>query len=209
MKRISKAKRAANRRNAQQSTGPKTPEGKAASARNAVRHGLSSGDINVLPTEKQETLDALIRELNEQNEPKSAAEKFHIEQMIHARWNLLRVRRLEAEALDAMIENSGGENIDRGILSEIEKPGNVLDKLARYAAAAGRAYSRAVRDLAQLRANAKKAEQQNKANEARIWLAEELAKVKRKPLPACLFDEPAPVLQNEAKPAPLTMAARL
>ena len=40
----------ANRRNAQQSTGPRTEEGKRTSSLNALRHGLTSR-IVVLPTE--------------------------------------------------------------------------------------------------------------------------------------------------------------
>ncbi len=39
---VSDARRAANRRNASKSTGPKTDDGKAASRRNALKHGLTS-----------------------------------------------------------------------------------------------------------------------------------------------------------------------
>jgi hypothetical protein len=46
----------ANQHNASLSIGPKTPEGKAAAARNATRHGLS-GAFTVLPHEDQEEFD--------------------------------------------------------------------------------------------------------------------------------------------------------
>ena len=44
---VSPRKRLANRRNAKKSTGPKTPEGKRRSGRNAVKHGLLSRDLVV------------------------------------------------------------------------------------------------------------------------------------------------------------------
>ena len=50
---ISEKQLEANRRNAQQSTGPKTAEGKAHSSRNNLRHGLT-GHVNILPTENRQ-----------------------------------------------------------------------------------------------------------------------------------------------------------
>ena len=52
----------ANRRNAQQSTGPKTPEGKAAVRLNALRHGLRARTV-VLPGEQPEEFQQLCDDL--------------------------------------------------------------------------------------------------------------------------------------------------
>ena len=52
----------ANQANAQHSTGPKSPEGKAAVSQNNFRHGLS-GYFQVLPWEKQEEFDELLEDL--------------------------------------------------------------------------------------------------------------------------------------------------
>ncbi len=45
--RISPRKIAANRQNALKSTGPKTPQGKAYSRTNALKHGLFAMDLSV------------------------------------------------------------------------------------------------------------------------------------------------------------------
>ena len=42
---VSARKRRANRRNAQKSTGPRTPQGKATSSRNAITHGIFCRDL--------------------------------------------------------------------------------------------------------------------------------------------------------------------
>ena len=48
----------ANRRNAQRSTGPKTPERKARSALNALQHGIRSS-LAVIPGESPENFETL------------------------------------------------------------------------------------------------------------------------------------------------------
>ena len=76
----SKRKSAANRRNAQNSTGPKTPEGKAASAQNATSHGLSSS-FTVLPHEDHDAYAQLLEALHQEHIPATEHEKFLVAQM--------------------------------------------------------------------------------------------------------------------------------
>ena len=59
----------ANRRNALKSTGPKTPEGKAAVRYNAMRHGLLSEDVVLLPGEDEAALRELGELLREELQP--------------------------------------------------------------------------------------------------------------------------------------------
>jgi hypothetical protein len=180
---LTKAKIAANRRNAKKSSGPKTAQGKSNSSRNALRHGLSSGILTVLPTESQSDLEHLSASIHQEHKPASPAETFLTDQMIHARWNLARVRRLQAEAIDRILAaNPQNSNSDAALLDALDTPNNLLDKLERYAAAAERAYARALRQLQQLRANSQKIEKQNKAKEAQDWLQNALAQTRTRPI---------------------------
>ena len=58
----------ANQQNAQLSTGPRSEAGKAASSRNAVRHGLT-GAFRVLAHEDQQEFDQLSTRLVDEYEP--------------------------------------------------------------------------------------------------------------------------------------------
>ena len=89
---------AANRRNAEKSTGPKTAEGKAKSSRNAVTHGLRAASL-VLPTENQQDFDNLFFELEAEWRPQSQSERLLVEQMAVAQWKLLRTQRAQNKIL--------------------------------------------------------------------------------------------------------------
>jgi hypothetical protein len=85
----------ANRRNAQKSTGPKTPEGKAAVSMNALRHGLRARTV-VLPGENREEFNHLCDDLEVEWHPQSRTEQFYLEQMAVSQWKLTRMEVGEA-----------------------------------------------------------------------------------------------------------------
>lgn len=85
----------ANRRNAGRSTGPKTAEGKARVARNALKHGILSIDI-VLPDEDEAEFRAFDRRLREGFEPIGEAEEVLVDRIVATLWRLRRLQMVEA-----------------------------------------------------------------------------------------------------------------
>jgi len=86
---------AANRENAQKSTGPKTPEGRAAVRLNGVKHGLSAETL-VLMGENQADFDALIDSFEAEYQPATPTEELLVRQLVMAAWRQLRLYRAEA-----------------------------------------------------------------------------------------------------------------
>ena len=91
----SEKKAEANRRNALKSTGPKTPEGKAAVRLNALKHGLLSQEI-LLPGEDEEALRELGHNLRTELQPVGELENLLVDRIISAYWRLRRLGRVEA-----------------------------------------------------------------------------------------------------------------
>jgi hypothetical protein len=85
----------ANRQNALKSTGPKTPEGKAAVRLNAVKHGLLSEQV-LLPGEDEEALKELSEHLRAELQPVGYMESLLVARIIATHWRLLRLGRVEA-----------------------------------------------------------------------------------------------------------------
>jgi hypothetical protein len=84
----------ANRRNAQQSTGPRTEAGKQTSSLNALRHGLTSR-IVVLPTEDLAAYNKFAGEYFVSLAPETFPERQCAQTIIDTQWRLNRVRALE------------------------------------------------------------------------------------------------------------------
>ena len=85
----------ANRRNAEKSTGPKTPQGKLIVSKNAVKHGLLSRS-GLLLGEDSEAFKQLYDALFLEFAPESAVEVSLVERIIWTIWRLQRVPRIEA-----------------------------------------------------------------------------------------------------------------
>lgn len=89
---------AANRENAQRSTGPKSADGKATSSRNAVRHGVFAR-VATLPAEEQAEFDKLIAHLEEDLRPVGALEIILVEKIALAIWRNRRLLLAETASI--------------------------------------------------------------------------------------------------------------
>jgi hypothetical protein len=139
----------ANQQNAQKSTGPRSPEGKAASAQNAAKHGLASA-FRVLQHEDQDEFGELLTSLRDEHQPATEHQAFLVEQLAKTHWILARAQRLETLAFDQL---AGAEldpsDPDSAIIAKISETNpNVLSTLQRYAQNAERSYYKAFRELA-------------------------------------------------------------
>jgi hypothetical protein len=132
-----KKQKAASRRNARLSTGPKTPAGKAASSMNALRHGLRARTV-VLPNEKQADFDEMLLALQNQFQPQNPTEQHLVDQAAIAQWKLVRAETYEAEAAEAHPE------IDARIAT--------FSRMTLVTARLDRAFNKACRELERLQA---------------------------------------------------------
>ncbi len=98
----SEAQVVANRSNAQKSTGPRTPEGKAVVSQNAVRHGLLAQQAVIKgedPAEFEFHREQMLAELV----PAGAMESVLAERIVGLTWRLRRAERMQNEAIDALL----------------------------------------------------------------------------------------------------------
>jgi hypothetical protein len=95
---VSNKKLEANRRNAQQSTGPKTEAGKNASRRNALTHGLLAKEVVISRgdyKEDEEDFAVLLSGLREDFKPVGAIEELEVQEIAVCYWRKMRAIRYE------------------------------------------------------------------------------------------------------------------
>ena len=84
----------ANQQNARRSTGPKTPEGRAISSRNALTHGLSARAL-LMPDEDLTAFQQLLDSLYLEHQPVGAHEEYLVRQIALSQWRLNRLQRIK------------------------------------------------------------------------------------------------------------------
>jgi len=149
----------ANRINAQKSTGPKTPEGKAKSRRNALRHGLTAKTCMLADEDPNDLLD-MIAEIGEKFDPQDTDEDFLVQRMAEARIRYNRIMPLEAsifnlrlvvdKAPDPLMEAQGLSCQRAWAYMRDANGGNALSKLSRYETTLLREYDRSRHELEKL-----------------------------------------------------------
>ena len=146
---ISEKQREAARANGALSRGPKTPEGKSRSSKNATTHGLLS-DVVVLPGESMEGFEESTETYFTRFSPVDRFEHSMIEEMIASNWRLRRVwaieRSMMAGALDRQPDSDDPLSPLAGAFCELADSGR-LPLLHRYEARLHQMYQRAVRTL--------------------------------------------------------------
>jgi hypothetical protein len=101
----------ANRQNAQKSTGPKTPEGRAAVRLNGVKHGLTAETI-VLKGESQADFTAMLDSFEAEHAPATPTEEALVVQLALANWRLRRLYHQEAGFYTCQLQSLKGMQKD-------------------------------------------------------------------------------------------------
>jgi hypothetical protein len=130
---ISDKQHQANQQNAQHSTGPKTPEGKAAVRLNALTYGLRAREL-LLPGDDPDEYQRLWADLEAEWQPQTRTERLHLEQMATSQWWLARIAKRERLAWECE--------------PQVERPA-LLDCILAIRARLERSFTSALRELKQ------------------------------------------------------------
>ena len=150
---------AANRTNAQKSTGPRTPEGKAVVSLNSLTHGLRSSRV-VLPGDDEAEFQQLCADLHAEWQPQTPTETHLLQRMTVALWKLDRLEHLEwACYLECSLQYTtedgfaidSNNEIVSNILPEEFRVRDMIDRVSHHQARLERSYDKALSQLQQLR----------------------------------------------------------
>ena len=138
----------ANRRNSLKSTGPITPEGKAAVSRNGVRHGLFCRHL-LVEAEDTAEFDAFRDGIYARLQPADELERLYAERIVSAAWRMRLAIKAEASLFDFYARVSSSHWPAEDAMRQ-PSPAEGLARMQKYAAALERGLDKAMAELARL-----------------------------------------------------------
>jgi hypothetical protein len=153
----------ASRANGAKSRGPVTPNGKLASSRNAITHGMLS-DTVVLKAESTDRFRGLLNALFEEFNPRTPFEESLIENMAVSRWRQMRIWGMEKAAMEHEMRRQYGTPLSAALdpseqaatraalaFRTLSDDSRSLELINRYEARFDRQYLRAHRRFLEVR----------------------------------------------------------
>lgn len=160
----SSARVEANRANAQQSTGPRTPEGKLRSSVNSLRHGLTSKMV-LLPEDDLVAYEKFKRSFFDQVKPKGELEEQLAFTLVNTQWRLNRCRFFEESILATRTcEPSDPEANTRLVHGQVES----LARLSLYESRLTRIFQTTLKQLREIQAERSQLEERAMADAAKV-----------------------------------------
>jgi hypothetical protein len=147
---VKKTRAEINRENAQKSTGPKTDEGKAASSKNAFKHGIYSDEV-VIPGEDVVRYEELLADLRGEHEPATPSKEILVNEMAQHYWHIRHWRKMETQMYIAQGPGASGKQpLDMAHLLKYVNTG-LFAVLHRSLASVERNFHRALSSLLRLK----------------------------------------------------------
>ena len=142
---------AANRANAIKSTGPKSDEGKARSAMNALKSGLDAQSL-VIPGESPDAFAQLRDEYYDRFTPTDPEQRFYLDTAIRCEWQIRRFQKIEEQlwALSASRNEKPVAGLELGQVFDHDS--KTMMRLHRRVAHAEKTYDQAMKTFHDLQA---------------------------------------------------------
>jgi|SRR5579871_1120296 len=198
----SEAQIAANRRNAQVSTGPSSSTGKAVSRFNNLKTGIYA-KVTVIPGEDASELEQLTHDYHLQFQPANPEQRYLVDSVVHDEWLLRRYRKVESSLWEYALSSADTQSTGEAYACQLK----VFNSLHRRIASVERSYNNTLRQLHQLQADVQSAAE-NSAEPSRAP-APQMASVLHSPQPGAPQAPALPATTPAIRPAPENLALRL
>ncbi len=183
----------ANRDNAQKSTGPRTPEGRAAVRQNALKHGLTSMSP-VAPGEDPAEFLQFLADWTAAYLPIGPAEEEVLRTAVVASWRLRRIPAIEAGYYE--MEQSGDQAVSPAarLAFAHHQCAKQLEALSCQEARLQRTFDKSLRELERLQARPERAPKTSSENQTQFS-----AQPEEERAPQAATAAPDPVLENQTQ----------